>query len=237
MRIAGLGPNARRFWYFVTDMIKLAEAPSLTELAYDSIKQSILNGSFGEVAKLTEASLATQLGVSKSPVREALNRLEAEGLICIHARRGAHIRQFSMKEASDLYDLRELLELHSVNACVVTPKLLEQLGKSIERTKRHLKEGDKLSHIQEDLRFHSLITAATANDELLRVFENIQQKSLLCRSKTYDLSATTAPSAHTKIYDAFKSGKKKAAWAAMREHILFVRNRLLSSLDAADLGL
>ena len=59
-------------------MIKLAKIPNLTELTYRSIKQNLLDGTLGELSRLTEESLATQLGISKSPVREALNRLDAE---------------------------------------------------------------------------------------------------------------------------------------------------------------
>jgi DNA-binding GntR family transcriptional regulator len=79
--------------------------------------------------------------------------------------------------------------------------------------------------------FHARITAAAGNEELSRVLENVQQKSLLCRSKSYELSATTAPVAHKRIYLALKSGDKQEAQAAMREHILFVRDRLLGSLS------
>ncbi len=158
-------------------MIKLAKIPNLTELTYRSIKQSLLNGTFGESSRLTEESLATQLGISKSPVREALNRLEAEGLVCIEARRGAYVRQFSPKEIRDLYDLRIALETHSIETATITPKLLRELSASINRTKKFLKNGEKLQHIEEDLRFHSTITAAGGNEELSRVLENIQQKS------------------------------------------------------------
>jgi len=102
-------------------MIKLAKIPNLTELTYRSIKQSVLNGTLGELSRLTEESLATQLGISKSPVREALNRLEAEGLVRIEARRGAYVRQFSAKEIKDLYELRELLEVHAIDSVTITP--------------------------------------------------------------------------------------------------------------------
>ncbi len=211
-------------------MIKLAKTPNLTELTYRSIKQNLLNGTLGESSRLTEESLATKLGISKSPVREALNRLEAEGLVCIEARRGAYVRQFSPKEIRDLYDLRVALEMHSIETAVITPKFLRELAASIVRTKKFLKIGDKLQHIEEDLRFHGLITAAAGNEELSRVLENIQQKSLLCRSKSYELSSSTAPVAHTRIYEALKDGDKQEAQIAMREHILFVRDRLLASL-------
>jgi DNA-binding GntR family transcriptional regulator len=210
-------------------MLKLDKTPNLTELAYRRIKQSILDGSLSELSRLTEGFLSDQLGISKSPVREALNHLEAEGLVSIEARRGAFVRQFSAKEIDDLYDLRETLEVHAVDEAVVTPKLLSELNASINRTKKFVKEGNKLHHIEEDLRFHALITTATGNMELCRVLENIQQKSLLCRIKSYELSATTAPIAHTKIYQALKDGNKRDARAAMREHIAFVRKSLLAT--------
>jgi len=214
-------------------MIKLAKIPNLTELTYRSIKQNLLDGTLGELSRLTEESLATQLGISKSPVREALNRLEAEGLVCIEPRRGAYVRQFSAKEIHDLYELREILEVHSIDAAHVTPKLLNDLASSINRTKKFLKEGNKLEHIEEDMRFHTMITAATGNEELCRVLENIQQKTLLCRSKSYELSATTAPVAHMKIYQALKKETRREARLAMREHIVFVRERLLASFKTS----
>jgi DNA-binding GntR family transcriptional regulator len=215
-------------------MIKLAKIPNLTELTYRSIKQSVLNGTLGELSRLTEESLATQLGISKSPVREALNRLEAEGLVRIEARRGAYVRQFTAKEIKDLYELRELLETHAIDSITITPKLLNDLSASINRTKKFLKNGNKLEHIEEDMRFHSLISAATGNQELCRVLENIQQKALLCRSKSYELSATTAPVAHAKIYQALKKDSKREARAAMRDHIVFVRERLLATFKPSN---
>lgn len=213
-------------------MIKLAKIPNLTELTYRSIKQNVLDGTLGELSRLTEESLATQLGISKSPVREALNRLEAEGLVIIEARRGAYVRQFSAKEIRDLYELREVLEVHAIEAATITPKLLTDLANSINKTKKFLKAGNKFEHIEEDMRFHSLITAATGNQELSRVLENVQQKALLCRSKSYELSATTAPVAHMKIYQALKNDSKREARTAMRDHIVFVRERLLASFDS-----
>src|ERR1700691_1970913 len=101
-------------------MKKLTKIPNLTELTYRSIKEQLLDGTLREGMRLTEELLATQLGISKSPVREALNRLEVEGLVCIESRRGAYVREFSSKEVSDLYDLREMLELHAVAAAKLT---------------------------------------------------------------------------------------------------------------------
>jgi DNA-binding GntR family transcriptional regulator len=216
---------------------KVLRAPTLTDLAYLSIKQHLLHGKLLEGARLTEEALSTQLGISKSPVREALTRLESEGLIVIEARRGAHVRRFSTPETRDLYEVRELLEVHAVGIAKVTPNMLQQMAESIERTRHHLETGDKSAHVEEDVCFHGIIAAATDNGELIRMLENVQHKSLLSRAKTYYLSATTAPTSHQKIFRALKLGDRSGAKQAMSEHIAFVRESLLESLEAADAAL
>src|SRR6266480_4132220 len=84
-------------------MRKIRIPENLTTLAYKAIKDSIWEGHLDEGARLTEERLSQLLGISKSPVREALNRLESEGLIRIEPRRGAYLRSFSIKEIDDLY--------------------------------------------------------------------------------------------------------------------------------------
>jgi DNA-binding GntR family transcriptional regulator len=215
-------------------MKKLTNVPNLTELTYRSIKEQVLDGTFCEGTRLTEEQLANQLGISKSPVREALNRLEAEGLISIESRRGAYVKEFSRKEVTDLYEFREVLELHSIAAAVITSALLSQLAESIERTKLFLSSGDKLRHIEEDLKFHAMIAAASGNGEFSRVFQNIQQKSLICRYKTYHLSGSTAPVSHGRIYMALQMEDRAQAMLAMQEHIRYVRDRLLDALETTE---
>jgi DNA-binding GntR family transcriptional regulator len=211
-------------------MIKLPRIPNLTELAYQSVKQHLLDGSLREGVRLTEESISSQLGISKSPVREALTRLESEGLVCIEPRRGAYVREFSIRETRELYDLRELLEVHAISIARITPELLRELEASVERTRDHLEHSDKLAHVEEDMRFHSLIARAAENEELFRILENVQHKSLLTRSKTYYLSASTAPLMHRGIYEALASGDRERAQNAMRDHIRYVRDTLLEFL-------
>jgi DNA-binding GntR family transcriptional regulator len=212
-------------------MLKLTRNPNLTEQAYQSVKQQLLNGSFPEGSKLTEEYLSSALGISKSPVREALMRLESEGLINIEARRGAYVRRFSAKEVHDLYDVRALLEVHAVSIARITPELLEQMAASIERTRNNLEAGDKPRHIEEDIHFHGLIAGSTGNEEFGKILDNIQQKSLLCRMATFYLSATTAPSSHQRIFAAMRDGDRERAQREMHEHILYVRDTLLQSLE------
>jgi DNA-binding GntR family transcriptional regulator len=214
---------------------KLTAPQNLTTLAYDSIKRHILEGKLDEETRLTEEFLSNRLGISKSPVREALNSLQTEGLIYIEPRRGARLRQFSVQEVKNLYDLRENLEVFAVSRAQVTPSLLSELGKSVERTRKFVKANDKNKHIEEDTRFHSAIASATGNDELCRVLKNIQDQIWLCRCKTYDLSSTTASDAHLAILQALEAHDRKGAQTAMRNHIDHVRNRLVEFLESSRL--
>jgi DNA-binding GntR family transcriptional regulator len=117
---------------------------------------------------MTGERVANQLGISKSAVPEALNRLEAEGRVCIELRRGAFVREFSMKQVRDLYEFCELFELHSIEAATITPNLLAQVSESIDRTKTFLVAGNKLKHMEEDLRFYRMIATASAHAEFCR---------------------------------------------------------------------
>lgn len=209
---------------------KLSIPYTLTTRAYDSIKQYILEGRLDEEDRLTEESLATQLGISKSPIREALNRLESEGLIRIEARRGAYLRRLSPKEIQDFYDVREALEVHVVRIARLTPALVAELDKSIKRSRSFLKINDKARYIEEDVNFHALLAEATGNEELCRILKNVQNRIWLSRRKTYDLSSSLAPGFHQAIADALRRDDREKAQAAMRGHIANVRERLVAFL-------
>jgi DNA-binding GntR family transcriptional regulator len=201
------------------------------KVAYDAIKSFILRENLDEQTRLTEDLLSKQLGIGKSPVRHALNSLSTEGLVRIEARRGAYLRQFSRKEVLDLYNLREALEVYAVATAELTPKFLTELRRSVQRTQKLLKSKDKQSHIDEDTYFHGMIAEATGNAELCRVLSNLQSQIWLCRRKTYDLSASSAPDAHRAILYALEKGDRKAAQTAMHRHIALVRERLLAFID------
>ena len=180
--------------------------------------------------RLTEELLSDQLGISKSPIREALNRLEAEGLIRIEARRGAYLRTFSIKEVANLYDLREALETHAVRTGQVSDDLLKELQRSVKRQRQFLKLNEKGKYIDEDMSFHAALARATGNAMLCDVLENLRNQIWLLRRKTYDLSSSSASDYHEMIVTALEAGDCAGAERAMSEHISDVRKKLVDSL-------
>ncbi len=212
-------------------MKKLKIPSNLTSLAYDSIKRYILDGRLDEGARLTEEFLSTSLGISKSPIREALNRLETEGFIHIEPRRGAYLRDYSIQDINDLYDLRSALETHVVHTAALSPKLFAELKQSARQMRQALRDNDKPHYIEEDLRFHALLANATGNNRLCRMLENVQNQIWILRRKTYDLSSSTAADTHEAIIAALETGERPRAEHAMNEHIRTVRGKLLEFLE------
>lgn len=217
-------------------MKKLKIPSNLTTLAYDSIKEYILEGRLDENSRLTEEFLSTQLGISKSPIREALNRLETEGLIRIEPRKGAYLRCLAVDEVADLYDLREALETHVVRTATLKPAVLAELQQSLKRQRAFLKANDRTHYIEEDVHFHAELAQATGNAHLCAVLENIQNQIWLSRRNTYDLSSSMAPDYHAAIVEALEANQREKAEAAMRDHIQNVKKKLLEFLESSQMA-
>ncbi|GAA3762223.1 GntR family transcriptional regulator [Terriglobus aquaticus] len=217
-------------------MKKLQVSLSLTEQAHESIKHYILAKNPGADVRLTETFFADQLGISKSPVREALNSLQSEGLVRIEPRRGAYVHRFSAKEIGDLYDLREALESFAAMIVPITPDLVSTLQQSVKRTEDLLVSGHKAAYIDEDIFFHQSIVAATGNLELLRVHNNLQDKLWLCRCQTYRLTSSDTPSAHRAIAEAIARQDREQAKKETSDHIRFVRSALLEACQMTSDG-
>jgi len=212
-------------------MRKLKIPDNLTARAYLTLKEHILDGRLDEDSRLTEGSLSSRLGISKSPIREALNRLEAEGLVHIEPRKGAYLRRLSMSEMNELYELREALEVHVVRTAKVTRALLAELNQSVKRQRAFMKANDKAHFIEEDVHFHAELARSTENAHLCTVLQNTQNQIWLCRRKTYDLSGSTAPDYHQSIVNALQNTDRTRAQEIMREHIENVRRRLLQFME------
>lgn len=208
-------------------MKKLDIPANLTVRAYKSIKKYVLDGYLNENSRLTEQFLTRQLGISTSPVREALNRLESEGLIRIEPRKGACLRTLSRKEIADLYDLRLALEAHVVRTAHLKPNHIVELTQIIRSQRVLLAANDKFRYIAEDMRFHALLAIAAGNAQLCAVLENAQNQIWLARRTTYDLSSSSAPDSHEAVLRALEGGNRTRAVEAMSEHIERVRSCLL----------
>ena len=204
---------------------------NLTALAHRHIKNHILEGGLDDGERLTEESIASQLGISKSPIREALHRLEVEGLIRIEPRRGAYLRTFTTKDIADLYDYREALETHAVLTTKITPALIADLNESVASLQERHRIGQKTGYIRQDIDFHSRIASGTDNQRLVDALENLRDQLQIFRMKTYDLSKGHGVYAHARLVELLLARDRTGAVNLMREHIRTARDELIAHVS------
>lgn len=209
--------------------------------AYEYIKNAIIEGEYEQGKRLREEYLAKELNLSRTPVREALNRLIAEGLIT-RLNRGVSVREFSPEDIRQIYDLRALLEgyaasqaaLHRSDQQLLT---LDQLNESYEKM---ILELNHLPIQKKDIKvivclnqqFHKAIFQASKNDYIQFLITNVFVIPLVFRSfYWYDRTEIIqSVDFHKRIYEAIRSKDSERAKSAMLEHIYRGRDHVLRHL-------
>lgn len=211
--------------------MRLKIAKSITQRSYELIRAQILRGELNASQRLTEAYFAKLFGISKSPIREALNRLEADGLIVIRPRRGAFVRDFSPRDTEEIYEMREILETCAVRNANLCPKLVTQLRAAVDEAEAYLNQNDQEKYVRADADFHRILAQANPNSRLRKAIEGMHDQMLILRHKTFALSGRNSVKQHRQIMEALEQGDREAAAQLMAEHIRAVRLRLLEEIQ------
>lgn len=150
----------------------------LREVVFTTLRQAILKGELKPGERLMEISLANRLGVSRTPIRETIRKLELEGLVVMVPRKGAHVAKITIQELHDVLEVRRgLEELAIAKACErITDQELEELEASAGRFERLLKAGELLALAEEDVKFHDVIYNATHNRRLIHILNNLREQ-------------------------------------------------------------
>jgi len=202
----------------------------LTKQAFRYIRDEIIQGKLDGRQHLTESYFAERFGISKSPVREALNRLESEGLITIVPRRGAFVAQLSVHDIEEIFELREALEVLVAKDAVLNEKILKRMRAAVVSAKQYREQNDKNSYIRADATFHTTLAEASSNSRLKKILENMRNQMLIVRTRTFELTSHTSVKQHLDILAALEQGNRDLAADLMAEHIRTVRARLVSHL-------
>lgn len=211
-----------------------------SQSAYSVIRSSIISGEFTRGQRLREEQLASLVGVSRTPVREALRRLDAEGLVEFAPNRGARVTAWSGQELHELYEMRAMLEGYGARlaATRVSPAALDELGTLARRmealSRRGASAADELTTANGQ--FHRALVQAAQNVQLDTLVRSMMDVSLITRTfQRYSPSRMRASSAqHTEIVAALKAGDADWAESVMRTHILAARSTVLQSMADED---
>ena len=195
----------------------------LREIVYEELKMQILTGKIVPGTRLMEVELAADMGVSRTPIREAIRKLEKEGLVTIEPRRGAYASQISVKDMVDSLEVRQ--DMEGLAAYFASSRMTEEQMADLKRTSdsynRAVAEGDMDSMIAYDTRFHRIIVESCNNNILVHMIEQLQELVLRFRYIYYDdfRRAENMPEEHRQILEAIRDGRAEDARAAADIHI------------------
>ena len=210
---------------------------TLKDKAYDRLKAMILAGELRPGQALTERDLGTHLGVSRTPVREALSRLQQEGLVESRPQRGYFVHAADAKTVEDLYELREMLELYAIKLAVKRAgdgdmAKFQKLAKSLKAYDKQTSQGAE--ELQESQRVHELIGEATQNELLLemlkRVYDRLQM--FIWIDALYADEAPLTRKEHQEIIAAFLAKDEARLTRLSRAHLDRSKKNVLRVLRA-----
>ena len=150
----------------------------LRDVVFNTLRQGILRGLLPPGLRLMEIQLAKQLGVSRTPVREAIRKLELEGLVVTIPRKGAEVAEITPKDLHDVLEVRCALEALAVElACqAITDEELNELGLYLEKFKTLVPTGDINALAECDVAFHDVIINSTGNNRLIQMLNNLREQ-------------------------------------------------------------
>ncbi len=203
----------------------------LREIVYEELKAQILKGDIKPGTRMMEVELAEVLGVSRTPVREAIRKLEKEGLVKIEPRRGAYASELSVKDMVDILEVRQSMEGLAAYYCAqrINDEQKEQLRDYALAFNEAVEEGVYEDMISYDTKFHHLIVECCDNDILVHMVEQLQELVLRFRYLYYSdfKRAEQMPAEHHEIFEAVASGDAERAREAAALHI----NRLKDMVE------
>lgn len=195
----------------------------LRDVVFNTLRQAILRGEMEPGERLMEIQLAQKLGVSRTPIREAIRKLELEGLVIMIPRKGAEVAHITEKDMKDVLEVRcTLEELAMTLACKnVTPSQLEELRRANKVFEAAVVSKDVVKIVDADVSFHDVIYAMTNNARLIQIINKLREQMYRYRLE-YVKDARTHSiliSEHNDIINNLEKKEVEKSKAVMRQHI------------------
>ena len=203
--------------------VNMNEYLPLRDVVFNTLRQAILRGELKPGERLMEIQLANKLGVSRTPIREAIRKLELEGLVLMIPRKGAEVAEITEKNMRDVLEVRKALEELAVQlACEkITDEEIEEMKKAAEEFKMILKSKDITEIAEADVRFHDIIYMATDNQKLIHLLNKLREQMYRYRVeylKNPDVHEQLTQE-HEEIVYHIKRREKVEATAVTCQHI------------------
>ena len=203
--------------------VNMNEYLPLRDVVFNTLRQAILKGELAPGERLMEIQLAEKLGVSRTPIREAIRKLELEGLVLMIPRKGAEVARISEKSLRDVLEVRRSLEELAIElACErMTQEELKELEEAQKKFGDAIETGDAMAIAETDEHYHDLIYQGTGNDKLVQFLNNLREQMYRYRLeyiKDKDKRQILLLE-HDHILKALQGRNISEAKMAVREHI------------------
>jgi DNA-binding GntR family transcriptional regulator len=205
------------------------------DLSYEVIKSNILSQRYPAGFQLREVPLSEELGFTRTPVREAIIRLESEGLVVSFPNRGAFVASLSAGEIEDLFDVREALETKATELVIrkANREQLANLQAGLEKHGKLLENADGADYRPPALDFHEALIKLSQNKHLIDIWQGMRSKLRLARITSAALAQRylEAHIEHEKILDLICTGKNEEVRKLMIAHIGRARHNVLETIN------
>jgi DNA-binding GntR family transcriptional regulator len=195
-------------------------APSATTRVYQHLKRAILEDLHAEGALLSEAEIAASVGVSRTPVREALLRLESEGLVALYPKRGVLVRPVSAEEIEDVIDARRLVEVHAAGrAWTRRARLVGELEPLLDAMRSARDDADVPGLMAADRAFHETVVAGGGNAILAELYQRLRDRQMrigISAMRVEPERMERAVAEHAELVEALR-GDDLGHWAELVE--------------------
>jgi len=216
--------------------IKLDNYQPLREVIFDTLRNAIVNGDLKPGERLMEVYLAEQMGVSRTPVREAIRKLEADGLVMMEPRRGTRVAEISVKDIVDVLEVRSALDRLATGLAAkrIQPAQIKQLEAIHKQYAGYVQKENIEGAIKKDIEFHDIIYTASGNPRLVAAASSLREHIYRFRviylrdiSKAVDVEAE-----HAGILDSLRSNQETEASSRADKHIRHQMETIISSMDS-----
>ena len=208
----------------------------LRDVVFNTLRQAIITGEFAPGERLMEIALAERLGVSRTPVREAIRKLELEGLVVMIPRKGAEVAQITEKDLRDSLEVSCNLEELAVKlACErITGEGEEKLKLALEDFKQAVEKQDFQNIVDSDIAFHDVIFEATQNHRLMQIASNLREQVYRYRVQYIkdDKLHPVLEEEHRMIVDYILKKDVQNAVNTMKKHIINQEEGVIKKIQA-----
>ena len=215
--------------------IRLDAYKPLREIVSDALRQAIRDGILPPGERLMETPLAEELGVSRTPIREAIRILEQEGLIVMIPRRGTYVADMSLKDVTEVFELRSILEELAAELAAerITNEEIEALEQHLVEIGNYMNENNLDKVVQADILFHEILYKASRNDRLVEMINNLREQTLRFRTLSMSQTGRLAKTwdEHRQLVEAISDRDVERARQIARIHMEESEKTLLAGMQ------